>query len=79
MVHLYSHFHRYAPAYWLEMSQLEQSHSTTWKDMTKPGEWTVQQQDNHPFSSVAADQAIEQTLNRNCKTSGGLRGITQQR
>lgn len=26
--------------------------------------WTVQRQENYPFSSIACDQTIEQTLNR---------------
>ena len=34
-------------------------------------QWTVQRQGSHGFSSVACDMAIEQTLNRDSKTSGG--------
>ena len=34
-------------------------------------QWTVQRQSNHGFSSVACDMAIEQTLNKDSKTSGG--------
>ena len=34
-------------------------------------QWTVQRQGSHGFSSVACDMAIEQTLNKDSKTSGG--------
>ena len=35
----------------------------------------VQWQDNHRFSAVACDQTIEQTINRNSKTKGGVLGF----
>ena len=69
---------RYLPIYWLEMKNLKKTHQAIHENVTK-GSWTVQQQGNYPFSATAADQAIEQTLNRNCKTSGGLSGISLQR
>ena len=39
------------------------------------GELSVQRT-NHSFSKVAVDQAIEQTVNRDSKTSGGIIGIS---
>ena len=38
--------------------------------------WTVQRQQRYGFSSIACDQAIEQTANRDSKTKGGLIGFT---
>lgn len=38
--------------------------------------WTVQRQKRYGFSSIACDQAIEQTANRDSKTKGGLIGFT---
>ena len=29
-----------------------------------------------PFSGTAMDQVIEQTVNRSCKSSGGIKGVT---
>ena len=41
--------------------------------------WTVQRQQKYGFSSIASDQAIEQTCNRDSKTKGGIVGLTQNR
>lgn len=38
--------------------------------------WTVQRQKRYGFSSIACDQAIEQTANRDSKTKAGLIGFT---
>ncbi|KAK1885936.1 G polyprotein [Dissostichus eleginoides] len=48
-------------------------------DMNVKGQWTVQRQSVHGFASIACDQAIEQTVNRDAKTKGGWTGITQNR
>ena len=67
---------RYATAYWLEMAGLEETHPWVHGQLMEKGSWTVQRSDSRAFSSIAADQAIEQTLNRDSKTSGGLIGPT---
>lgn len=36
--------------------------------------WTVQRQTSYGFSSIACDQVIEQTANRDAKTAGGIIG-----
>ena len=41
--------------------------------------WTVQRQERYGFSSIACDQTIEQTLNRDSKTKGGVTGFTLNR
>lgn len=58
------------------MGQLSTSHPEVFCEMHKTGSWTLQRQGAEPFASIAADQAIEQTANRDCKTRGGLKGIT---
>lgn len=58
------------------MTKLTDTHPNMAEELRKKGSWTVQRQNQHPFASIACDQAIEQTLNRATKTSGGLTGIT---
>lgn len=41
--------------------------------------WTVQRQTSYGFSSIACDQVIEQTANRDAKTAGGIIGNTLNR
>ena len=36
------------------------------------GDFAVYRQDNHGFAGVPADQIIEQTVNRDTKTKGGI-------
>ena len=38
--------------------------------------FSVQRQDDHGFSGLACDQTIEQTVNRDSKTKGGLVGFS---
>ena len=70
---------RYLPAYWTEMLALPETHAEIYENVVVTGSWAVQQQDKYAFSATAADQTIEQTINRDCKTSGGLNGITLNR
>ena len=61
------------------MCNLERTHPITHKDFSVRGSWTVQRNDHHGFTSVACDQAIEQTVNRDAKSKGGIKGITMNR
>lgn len=70
---------RYAPVYWSEMNQLKEAKPQLFTSLLEQGSWTVQRQDEHGFNGIAADQAIEQTVNRESKTAGGLKGITLDR
>ena len=70
---------RYLPAYWLEMVNLPVTHPSCHNDLSVKGQWTLQRQSVHGFASIACDQAIEQTCNRDSKTKGGWTGITQNR
>ena len=70
---------RYATTYWLEMENLTHTHPWIHERVQEKGTWTVQRTGVESFSSVSADQAIEQTINRDSKTSGGIRGFTLTR
>lgn len=72
---------RYLPVYYTEMVNLPTTHAETFDAMSTKGHWTwtVQRQDHYAFSSIACDQAIEQTINRESKTKGGLTGFTLNR
>ena len=79
-IYIYLYFiYRYGAAYLSEMTMLETTHPTVYEEIQQPGSWTLQRSHKVPFSSVAGDQAIEQTVNRDTKTSGGLKSITLNR
>ena len=62
------------------MTNLERSHPQLHQQLTdNPGIWTFQHHSNAGFTSMAADQTIETTINRESKTSGGIKGITLSR
>ena len=71
---------RYGAAYWLEMTQLGCTYPWLHNQLVaKPGIWTVQRQSQYGFASTSGDQTIEQTINRESKSSGGVKGITLSR
>ena len=68
---------RYGSAYYIEMLNLPKTHPWLYQQIVDvPGCWTVQRQGETGFSSLAGDQTIETTINRDSKTSGGIKGIT---
>lgn len=59
------------------MSNLETSHPWLHAKLhSEQGSWTYQQQSIRGFNGMAADQAIETTINKDSKTPGGITGIT---
>lgn len=38
--------------------------------------FTVQRSDDTLFTATSMDQTIEQTVNKQCKTSGGINGVS---
>jgi hypothetical protein len=70
---------RYLPAYWMETVNLPESHPSVYHELSQVGAWTVQRHSDHAFASIECDQSIEETLNRDCKTPGGIKGITLNR
>lgn len=68
-------YERYLPAYILEMEELSTTHPEIHEAFSH-GKFAVQRQSNYGFSQVACDMTIEQTMNRDSKTKGGMVGIT---
>ena len=60
------------PVYVSKMVMLDESQPDTKKEFDA-GNFDVKQSD-HPFSQVAVDQSIEQTINRDTKIKGGIIG-----
>ena len=69
---------RYGTAYYVEMCALPYTHPTISTAISFLGQWTVQRTGGE-FTSIACDQAIEQTVNRDAKTPGRLSGLTRNR
>lgn len=67
-----TNYARYLPVYWIEMSQLPTTYPYIYNELIK-GHFGVQRQDSHGFAQVACDMTIEQTVNRDTKTSRGVK------
>lgn len=65
---------RYLSAYLCEMILLPKTHPEAYSQM-EAGEFCVQRGSN-AFAQVPVDQALEQTINRDTKVSGGIVGIS---
>eukprot|EP00057_Strongylocentrotus_purpuratus_P028770 XP_011683244.1 PREDICTED: uncharacterized protein LOC105447183 [Strongylocentrotus purpuratus] len=70
-----TNYSRYLPIYWMEMHELARTHPDILKEF-QDGNFAVQRQDAYGFAGVPCDQTIEQTVNRDSKTRGGLKGFT---
>lgn len=73
----HTNYARYGALYYVEMTHLSAKHpeiSNTF--ITQRGSFTYQSSHHRAFSSVACDQAIEQTVNRHSKSQGGVVGFT---
>ena len=65
---------KYMSVYWLQMQQLETSHPQAYQAFMN-GEFSVQRS-SQSFSKTAVDQTIEQTINKDTKTKGGIVGFS---
>ena len=66
---------RYLPVYWAEMMTLETTHPDAYA-LLNSGEFAVQRSLDSKFAQVAVGMAIEQTVNKDTKTSGGIIGFS---
>ncbi|KAL2104338.1 hypothetical protein ACEWY4_001206 [Coilia grayii] len=66
---------RYLSAYWMEMVSLEDTHPDA-NNQLQSGDFVAQRQQSYGFAYTACDQVIEQTVNRDSKTKGGLTGFS---
>ena len=69
-----TNYARYLTLYWCEMTILPESHPQAFRALQQ-GQFAVQGSRGGTFSQVPVDQTIEQTLNRDTKTKGGIIGI----
>ena len=66
---------RYTPVHIAEMKELEQKQPVMYQHMMEGG-FVVRRSQNRPFNSVPTDQALEQSINREAKSQGGVIGFT---
>ena len=70
-----NNYARYVPVYVAEMRQLETNQPIPYSFL-KNGGFVIRRTSNKTFNCVASDQALEQTINRDSKRSGGIIGFT---
>ena len=66
---------KWPPIYLADVAALSSKHPLVHKEFLD-GNHSVSRS-NHPFSKVFADMAVEQTINRDSKSKGGIIGISQ--
>jgi len=66
---------RYLPVYLADMQQLELKHPDVYNEFAAGGHSISRT--GHPFSQVSTDMALEQSINADSKSSGGVIGISQ--
>lgn len=66
---------RYLPVYYAQMMQLSNTHPTVHEHLQNGG-FSVQLGSQNPFGKIPADQAIEETVNKDTQTSGGTKGFS---
>ena len=69
-----TNYSRYLSVYWCDMMSLEDAHPSA-HEALKAGDFVVQRSSS-AFSQVAVDQTIEQTINRDTKSKGGIVGFS---
>ena len=65
----------YLPVYLADMQQLELTHPNVYNEFAA-GNHTISRP-GQPFSQVSTDMALEQSINADSKSSGGVIGISQ--
>lgn len=70
-----TNYARYTPVYVSEMRQLETKQPVMHQFLSRGG-FVVRRSDKTKFNSVPTDQALEQTINREAKGTGGVIGFT---
>ena len=68
-------YSRYMSVYLLDMESLQENHPDVLSEF-QAGNFVVQRSCGSPFSQVPVDQTIEQTVNRDTKTKGGIVGFS---
>jgi hypothetical protein len=73
-----STYAKYVPTYVSDMKALEYTHPESYDHMISGG-FVVRRSQNHAFNCVSTDQALEQTVNREGKSKGGVIGYTMKK
>ena len=73
-----SNYAKYVPVYISEMRQLESKQPEAFRHLQSGG-FVVRRSARSKFNSVSTDQALEQTINRDAKSEGGVSGFTLQK
>ena len=60
------------------MKKLPQSHPDIYESFLD-GNFSVQRQNQYGFARIACDMVIEQTVNRDSKAKGGMKGFTKNK
>ena len=71
-------YSRYTPVYVAEMIQLFDKDPETYQHLQEGG-FVVRHSTNRRFNCVPTDQALEQTVNNDCKSTGGIIGFTRRK
>ena len=66
---------KYTPIYVADMRALEEQHPQSFQHLVSGG-FVVRRTNNHNFNAVSTDQALEQTINKEGKSQGGIIGLT---
>jgi hypothetical protein len=66
---------KYVPTYLADMKRLEETHPTSYHHLLSGG-FVVRHSANTNFNCVATDTVLEQTINREGKSHGGVIGLT---
>lgn len=70
VIYIHNCITRFLPAYHAEMVALGA------EDAEQMRKFFTVHRSQLPFSGTAMDQCIEQTVNKSCKSSGGIQGVT---
>mgnify|MGYP000055450759 FL=1 len=68
-------YSRWLPIYIEDMRKLKSKHPQVYEEFSA-GNFSISRS-GHPFSQVAADMALEQSINADSKSKGGIVGISQ--
>ena len=66
---------KYVPCYITDMKHLEQKHPESYQHLCQGG-FVVRRTGHYNFNAVSTDQALEQTINKEGKSEGGIIGLT---
>lgn len=71
-----NNYAKYTPVYLLDMKNFENKNPEAYKHL-KDGNFVVKRNNLKKFNCIASDMALEQTINKDCKSSGGVVGFTK--